>query len=90
MPAFQLEWDPRKAATNRRDHGGSFEEAIDVFHDPLARLHADPGSSASELREIILSGPRRRAASCWSPSPSVATVPIDQCKARNEEREARL
>ena len=29
-------WDPRKAASNRKKHGVSFEEAATVFGDPLA------------------------------------------------------
>jgi len=32
----------------------SFEEAIDIFRDPLARIHRDPGSSIGEVREIIV------------------------------------
>jgi len=54
MAALQFEWDPKKAAANERDHGVSFEEAMEVFRDPLARTHADPGSSVGELREIIV------------------------------------
>ncbi len=29
-------WDPRKAASNKKKHGVSFEEAATVFGDPLA------------------------------------------------------
>jgi uncharacterized DUF497 family protein len=39
-------WDPRKAATNVRKHGVSFEEAASVFADPLALAvedAVDPG-----------------------------------------------
>mgnify|MGYP001170009677 CR=1 FL=1 len=31
-----FEWDPDKAAANRRKHGVSFEIAVRVFADPLA------------------------------------------------------
>jgi uncharacterized protein len=34
-------WDPRKAASNVRKHGVSFEEATTVFADPLARIVED-------------------------------------------------
>ena len=51
---LQFEWDRRKAAANEHAHGVSFEEALDVFRDPLARIHADPGSSVGEVREIIV------------------------------------
>ncbi len=54
MATPTFEWDPAKAATNRRRHGVSFEEAATTFQDPLARIHADPGHSASERREILV------------------------------------
>lgn len=34
---LRSQWDPRKAAINERKHGVSFEEAVTVFDDPLAR-----------------------------------------------------
>ena len=34
-------WDPRKATSNIRKHGVSFEEASSVFADPLAILAED-------------------------------------------------
>lgn len=33
---LQFTWDDRKAATNARKHGVSFDEAATVFGDPLA------------------------------------------------------
>jgi uncharacterized DUF497 family protein len=50
----RFEWDPDKAAANLRKHGVSFEEAIRVFADPLARIHDDPDHSVAEQREIII------------------------------------
>ena len=50
----QFTWDPTKAASNLRKHGVSFEEALAVFGDPLARIHDDPHHSARESREIIV------------------------------------
>ena len=47
-------WDPKKAASNLRKHGVSFEEALTVFGDPLARIHDDPLHSERESREIIV------------------------------------
>jgi len=32
---FQFEWDPAKNLSNQRKHGVSFEEAAQVFRDPL-------------------------------------------------------
>ena len=50
----QFTWDPAKAASNLRKHGVSFEEALTVFADPLARIHDDPHHSGPESREIIV------------------------------------
>lgn len=37
----RFEWDPAKAAANKRKHGVSFEEAMTCFSDPLALLLED-------------------------------------------------
>ncbi len=37
----EFEWDDAKAAANERKHGISFEEATEVFSDPLAEPLAD-------------------------------------------------
>jgi uncharacterized DUF497 family protein len=51
---LQFEWDAEKAKANAEKHGVSFEEALTVFSDPLARLFDDPDHSAEERREIIV------------------------------------
>ena len=48
------EWDPRKAKSNLRRHGISFEEAGSVFLDPLAITFPDPDHSDEEDREITI------------------------------------
>ena len=52
-PAF--EWDRLKATANFRKHGVSFEEAVTVFQDPLAKAHSDPDHSG---KRAGLEGPR--------------------------------
>jgi uncharacterized DUF497 family protein len=37
----EFEWDPNKAASNRRKHGISFIEAATVFGDGLSRTRLD-------------------------------------------------
>jgi len=54
MDAPTFEWDPAKAAANFKAHGVSFEEAVTVFQDPLAKVHSDPDHSQSERREILI------------------------------------
>lgn len=48
------EWDPRKAKSNLRKHGVSFEEAATVFLDPLAITFPDPDHSDEEGQEITI------------------------------------
>ena len=51
---LRFEWDPRKAAANRRKHGVSFTEAETVFADEHALLLADPEHSDAEDRFLLL------------------------------------
>lgn len=50
----QFEWDRRKAASNLRKHGVSFDEGSAVFRDELAWIFDDEAHSAQEQREIII------------------------------------
>jgi uncharacterized DUF497 family protein len=54
MTGPTFEWDATKAAANLKQHDVSFDEAATVFQDPLAKIHDDPGHSASERRDIII------------------------------------
>jgi len=51
---IRFEWDRRKAASNLRKHGVSFDEALTVFRDPLARIFDDEDHSMREACEIII------------------------------------
>ncbi len=51
---LKFEWDRKKAASNLSKHRVSFEEALTVFSDPLARIFDDEDHSAEEQREIII------------------------------------
>jgi len=62
--AYLFEWDPKKAAANLRAHGVSFEEATEVFGDPLALNMPDPDHSASEERYLILGARSAGVLSC--------------------------
>jgi uncharacterized protein len=50
---MQFEWDKKKAEANHTKHGVSFEEAITVFGDPLARIFDDDEHSFEERRNGI-------------------------------------
>ena len=49
---MRFEWDPKKAATNLKKHGVSFQEAATVFGDPLAITFQDPDHSKDEERQL--------------------------------------
>jgi uncharacterized DUF497 family protein len=48
----RFEWNDRKAATNRRKHEVSFDEAAGVFLDPLSVTGDDPDHSLDEMRFV--------------------------------------
>ncbi len=51
---YNFEWDPAKAQANLRKHGVSFQEATEVFLDPLQLSIPDAGHSEEEERWITL------------------------------------
>ena len=51
---MNFEWDPGKAAQNRRKHEIAFYEAATVFGDPSAPTYPEPGHSISEQRFITV------------------------------------
>jgi uncharacterized protein len=54
MDEIRFEWDPRKARSNERKHGVSFEEAESVFFDEQALLVDDPQPPGAEERFVLL------------------------------------
>ena len=53
---MRFEWNPSKAAANKRKHGVSFAEAAECFKDPLAMILDDP----QYPERLILIGVSRR------------------------------
>ena len=51
---MNFSYDPKKAASNLRKHGVSFEEAVTVFGDPLTLTIPDPEHSVGEERFLTL------------------------------------
>ena len=52
--ALLFEWDNRKAQSNKRKHGITFEEASTVLGDPLSITIPDPGHSIGEDRFVTV------------------------------------
>ncbi len=48
----EFEWDPKKAESNLKEHGVSFDDATTVLRDSLSITIADPDHSHSENRFI--------------------------------------
>jgi uncharacterized DUF497 family protein len=49
---MKIEWDPKKAKSNLKKHGVSFEEASTALSDPMAATGADPDHSLTEDRYV--------------------------------------
>jgi uncharacterized DUF497 family protein len=49
---MHFEWDPKKAAANRRKHDITFEEATSAFRDLFSATALDPDHSGDEERFI--------------------------------------
>ena len=88
MP-YRFEWNSRKAATNIRKHGVSFDEASTVFDDPLAVIFDDEAHSTTEVRELILghSVTDRLLLVCFAELPGEIIRLISARMATKKERE---
>jgi len=51
---YVFDWDTKKAQSNVRKHGVSFDEASTVFGDSFAFLMMDPDHSLEEERYLLL------------------------------------
>jgi uncharacterized DUF497 family protein len=51
---YIFEWDSRKAGSNLKKHGISFDEATTTFGDPLSLLMDDPRHSTDEQRFLVI------------------------------------
>jgi uncharacterized DUF497 family protein len=51
---MKFEWDPRKAESNLKKHGVSFQEAASVLGDALSISYPDPDHSVKEHRFMTM------------------------------------
>ncbi len=51
---YIFEWDSRKAGSNLKKHGISFNETTTAFGDPLSLLMDDPKHSSDEQRFLVI------------------------------------
>ena len=52
--SLRFKWDSKKAQSNRRKHGITFEEASTISGDPLSITIPDPAHSIGENRFITI------------------------------------
>ena len=88
MAELSFEWDDRKDAINRRQHGVSFTEAQTVFFDEQALLIADPEHSDQEERFVLmgLSSALRTLVVCHCYRQDTVIRIVSARKADREER----
>jgi uncharacterized protein len=87
--ALRFSWDARKAASNRRKHGVSFEEATTAFGDPLSLTVPDPDRTAGEERFLLL-GQSDRQRLLVVAHAERRRDPDHKCSARDPSRTTKL
>jgi uncharacterized DUF497 family protein len=87
--SLEFEWDEDKAASNRKKHQVSFEEAATVFADPLATIFDDEVHSEEEQREIIVghSANRRLLLVCFTERARAIRIISARRATRRERRD---
>ena len=85
----EFEWDPKKAALNRRKHRVSFDEAVTVLGDVLSITVSDPDHSVEEDRYITIGMSDRQRVLMISHSESGGRIRIISARTLTRaEREA--
>jgi hypothetical protein len=91
MSDLRFEWDRRKAASNKRKHGVSFEDASTAFADENARVIDDPDHSDEEGRFVLLglsvSLRLLVVCHCYRESDSVIRIISARKASRSEQRD---
>lgn len=87
--AYEFEWDPAKAASNRDKHGVGFHEATTVFGDTRALGMPDPKHSLSERRCVLLgrSVRDRLLVVCYTERPPRTRIISARLASRREGRQ---
>lgn len=93
MDRIDFEWDPKKANSNRKKHGVTFEEAKDSFYDPFGDRFWDEGSSEFEDRFLWLgkspNGRTLLVSHCFRNDEGVIRIISARKATKNEQKEYR-
>ncbi|HZM00596.1 MAG TPA: BrnT family toxin [Planctomycetota bacterium] len=87
--AYEFEWDPEKAASNRDKHGVGFREATTVFGDVQGLGMPDPKHSVAEHRFVLLgrSVRDRLLVVCYTERPPRTRIISARLASRRERRQ---
>jgi hypothetical protein len=85
---MRFDWDPKKAQSNLRKHGVSFDEAATVFPDPHAASGPGPDRSVDEQRYITFGSSKlgRLLAVCHTYRPGTIRIINARRVTRGERR----
>ena len=85
---MRFDWDSKKAQTNLKKHGVSFDEAATVFLDPNAMSGPDPDHSMYEERYITFGYSQlgRLVAVCHTYRPGAIRIINARRVTRNERK----
>lgn len=84
---LRFEWDDKKASTNFKKHGVSFDEAQTVFRDPLLLTFPDLTHSVNEERYVNIGCSAKGRTLIVVHTEREAVIRIISCrKATNDER----
>ena len=75
---YIFEWDGKKAESNVRKHGVTFDEACTAFQDSLALLMPDPDHSVGGALYCIRDVESAKASGCQLCG-TVASHPLELC-----------
>ena len=87
---YIFEWDWKKAASNQRKHGVTFDEASTAFGDPLALLMRDSDHSLNEERYLVLGMSNQQRLLVVAFAGAATAHPPDFGEARDGSREETL
>ena len=81
-----FEWDPSKAASNRRKHRISLADAVGVFEDPRALTDDDPHPDENRFHTLGMDYIGRLLVVTWTGRPGAIRI-ISARKATRAERD---
>jgi uncharacterized DUF497 family protein len=84
----EFDWDESKAVSNFNKHGIDFDDALEVFSDPLARTTEATGPEFGEIRyKVVGTAGERVIAVIYTDRGTVRRIISARRSRRNERRD---